>query len=72
MSLKKPRLREDSDTISMRYNFMMVDYAPVYKDLALDGYDLEHVYPELQIAMPFLDGSSLCLYSEVEKSCDSI
>jgi len=52
--------------------FMMVDYAPVYKDLALEEYDLEHIYPELQIAMPLLDGSSLCLYSDVEKSCDSI
>ena len=52
--------------------FMMADYAPVYNDLNLAAYDLEHVFPEVQFAMPFLDGKSVCIYSDVEKTCASI
>lgn len=51
---------------------MMTDYAPVYQDLELEKYDLQHIYPELQFAMPFLDGSFLGIYSQVEKTCQSI
>jgi len=51
---------------------MMVDYAPIYKDLELEQYRCKYVYPELQVAMPFTDGKCLCLYSDVDRSCDSI
>ncbi len=51
---------------------MMVDYAPIYKDLELEEYRCKYVYPELQVAMPFPDGKALCLYSDVERSCESI
>jgi len=51
---------------------MMVDYAPIYKDLELEEYRCNYVYPELQVAMPFSDGKALCLYSDVNKSCESI
>jgi len=52
---------------------MMVDYAPAYKDLDLEAsYNLKHIYPSLQVAMPFIDGSCLCLYSDLDKSCESI
>ena len=52
---------------------MMVDYAPIYKDLKLEEqYNLKHVYPSLQFALPLSDGRCLCLYSDVEKTCDSI
>ncbi len=52
---------------------MMVDYSPVFKDLNLEAdYGLKWVYPPLQFAMPFSDGSALCLYTDVEKSCASI
>lgn len=52
---------------------MMVDYAPPYKDLELEEkYQLEHIYPELQFAMPLSDGRCLCLYSDVERTCQSI
>ena len=50
----------------------MVDYAPVYGDLGLDEYNLEHIYPSLQFAMPFKDGSCLCLYTDVAKTAKSI
>jgi phytoene dehydrogenase-like protein len=52
---------------------MMVDYSPVLKDLNLEAdYNLKWVYPPLQFVMPFADGSSICLYTDVEKSCASI
>jgi phytoene dehydrogenase-like protein len=51
---------------------MMVDYAPPYNDLELEKYRCKYVYPELQVAMPFSDGKALCLYSDVDRSCDSI
>jgi len=51
----------------------MVDYAPPMKDLGLDRmYDLRFIHPPLGVAMPFADGSSICLYSDVDKSCESI
>ncbi len=50
----------------------MVDYAPVYGDLSLDEYNLQHIYPSLQFAMPFSDGSCLCLYTDVEKTAKSM
>ncbi|MBE0480825.1 MAG: NAD(P)/FAD-dependent oxidoreductase [Dehalococcoidia bacterium] len=51
---------------------MMVDYAPVYQDLDLEKYRCNYIFPELQVAMPFEDGSSLCLYTDVERSCKSL
>lgn len=51
---------------------MMVDYAPPYRDLELEKYRCNYVFPELQVAMPFSDGTALCLYSDVERSCASI
>ncbi|MDY6970814.1 MAG: NAD(P)/FAD-dependent oxidoreductase [Thermodesulfobacteriota bacterium] len=50
----------------------MVDYAPVYGDLGLEEYNLEHIYPSLQFAMPFRDGSCLCIYTDVDKTVKSI
>lgn len=52
--------------------FMMVDYAPAYHDLELEQYNLKHIYPPLQFAMPFLDGSYLCLYTDIGKTAASI
>ncbi|GAG17894.1 unnamed protein product, partial [marine sediment metagenome] len=52
---------------------MMVDYAPAYNDLQLEeNYNIKHVHPPLQFAMPFPDGSCLCLYKDVDKTCNSI
>lgn len=53
----------------------MVDYAPPLKDFdeyLTKDYDLELVFPSLVMAMPFADGSSLCLYQDVDKTCESI
>jgi phytoene dehydrogenase-like protein len=52
---------------------MMVDYAPVYTDLKLEErYGLKHIYPSLQFVLPLSDGKSVCLYSDPEKTCNSI
>jgi len=52
---------------------MMADYAPPYQDLELEKlYNLKHIYPPLQFAMPFADGRCLCLYTDLDKTCDSI
>lgn len=35
-------------------------------------YGLEYIEPEAQIATPFIDGSSIVIYKDVEESCKSI
>ncbi|TET76363.1 MAG: NAD(P)/FAD-dependent oxidoreductase [Dehalococcoidia bacterium] len=52
---------------------MMVDYAPVYQDFNLEEqYDVRHIVPELQWAMPLPNGKCICVYRDVEKTCASI
>lgn len=51
---------------------MMVDYGPLYSDLCLeDDYQVKHIYPDLQFAMPLLDGRCLCIYKDPERTCRS-
>lgn len=50
---------------------MMADYAPPIPDLDLASYQVEYIWPSLQFAMPFKDGRCLCLYQDVEKTCQS-
>jgi len=51
---------------------MMTEYAPPYTDFKLEEYNIRHVYPPLQFAMPLSDGRCLCLYSDLDKTCESI
>lgn len=52
---------------------MMTEYAPPYCDLKLEErYNIKHVYPPLQFAMPLRDGRCLCLYTDLDKTCNSI
>jgi len=52
---------------------MMTEYAPPYYDLKLEElYNIKHVYPPLQFATLFPDGGSLCLYTDLDKTCNSI
>jgi len=52
---------------------MMVDYAPVYPDFQLEEkYGVRHVFPDLQVSLLLPDGRSLCMYRNVEKTCESI
>jgi len=51
----------------------MVDYAPVFADLELhEKYGLRFLRPEPVMAMPLKDGRSICIYHDVEKTCQSI
>lgn len=51
----------------------MADYAPAFQDLELDKiYDLKFIYPSLVMAIPFSDGCFLGIYSDPEKTCQSI
>ena len=52
---------------------LMVDYAPVYKDFNLEEqYKVKYIWPELQWALPLSDGKSLCIYRDVDRTCESI
>jgi phytoene dehydrogenase-like protein len=52
---------------------MMVDYAPLYQDFALEEkYQCEHILPSLVVALPLSDGRSIGIYSDLEKTCESI
>ena len=52
---------------------MMVEYAPPLRDFELEKrYDLEWIYPDLQIVMPFSDGTHLALYKDPEKTAKCI
>jgi phytoene dehydrogenase-like protein len=52
---------------------MMVDYAPLYEDFKLEEtYGLTHILPEVQWAMPTPDGRALCVYTDPEKTAQSI
>lgn len=52
---------------------MMVDYAPIYKDLRLEqDYNVKHIFPTLQCSLLLKDGRNLCLYTDLDKTCESI
>jgi phytoene dehydrogenase-like protein len=52
---------------------MMAEYAPVYQDFKLEeDYDVRHIHPDLEWAMPLSDGKCLCIYKDVERTCASI
>jgi len=52
---------------------MMTEYAPIFEDFELfKAYDLKFIYPPVQVAILFSDGKSICLYSDLDKSCESI
>ena len=69
VTLSNRRVLHNTHAIYM----MMVDYAPVYKDLELETkYDLKHIYPPLQFVMPFPDGKCISIYSDPVKTCKSI
>ena len=51
----------------------MVDYAPIFDDLELEKrYKVKFIHPPLVMAMPLADGRGLGLYSDLDKTCESI
>lgn len=70
---------EDELTIPLfRHNVhaiyhLMVDYAPVFKDFDLyNKYQVKFVWPEHQWALPLSNGKSVCIYKDVDRTCNSI
>jgi len=52
---------------------LMVDYAPVYRDFSFEArYGVNHIFPDLQVAMPVGDGRILCIHRDVEETCRSL
>jgi len=52
---------------------LMVDYAPPLKDLNIEEeYNIRFVHPDLQWVMPLSDGRCLCIYRDVDRTCQSI
>jgi phytoene dehydrogenase-like protein len=52
---------------------MMADMAPVYADFEFETkWDVHHVFPDLQVALPTTDGRCLSFYRDVDKTCESI
>jgi len=52
---------------------MMVEYAPVYQDFKIEAqYGIRHILPDMVWALPVTGGKSVCLYTDVNKSCESI
>jgi len=51
----------------------MVDYAPIFDDLELEErYKVKFIHPPLVMAMPLSNGRSLGLYSDLDRTCQSI
>jgi len=52
---------------------MMVDYAPLYEDFKLEEtYGLTHILPEVQWCLPTPEGKALCVYTDPNKTAQSI
>jgi len=52
---------------------LMADFAPPLKDFEVESrYGIQFIRPELQFALPLSDGNSLCIYTDLEKTCQSI
>lgn len=51
----------------------MVDYAPIFDDLELlKRFNVKFIHPPLVMAMPLLNGGSLGIFSDLNKTCESI
>lgn len=52
---------------------MMVDYAPPYRDFKLESeYNVKYVYPELQFCLPVDEKRFLGIYTDPERTSESI
>jgi len=54
------------------YHFM-ADYSPTTPDFEFEKrYGIKYIRPEHQFCMPLSDGNSISIYTDVEKTCQSI
>jgi phytoene dehydrogenase-like protein len=45
---------------------------PALKELSLSDYGLEYIDPELVMHIPFLDGASITVYRDLDRTCETI
>src|SRR5579863_2089837 len=45
---------------------------PALKELSLSEYGLEYIDPELVMHIPFLDGTSITVYRDLDRTCETI
>src|SRR3984885_9832566 len=45
---------------------------PALKELALSDYGLEYIDPELVMHIPFLDGASISVWRDLDRTCETI
>jgi len=45
---------------------------PALKELSLNDYGLEYIDPELVMHIPFLDGTSITVYRDLDRTCETI
>ena len=57
---------------NLHSNFHAIGAGPVSRDLELERHGLRYMYPEVQHAFLFRDGTSICLYADVERTAASI
>jgi phytoene dehydrogenase-like protein len=46
--------------------------SPVYRELRLQDYGLEYLEPDLVMHIPFLDGTSISVWRDIDRTCESI
>jgi phytoene dehydrogenase-like protein len=46
--------------------------SPVYRELSLQEYGLEYLEPDPVMHIPFLDGASITVWRDVDRTCESI
>ncbi|MCK4242957.1 MAG: NAD(P)/FAD-dependent oxidoreductase, partial [Dehalococcoidia bacterium] len=52
---------------------LMVNYAPTMQDFKIEeDYNVRFLHPELEWAMHLSGGKCLCIYRDVDKTCQSI
>jgi len=54
------------------FHMLMMEVMPPYTDLELGDYGLRYVKPDAQVSLLGKDGKAITLFSDVEKSCESI
>jgi phytoene dehydrogenase-like protein len=45
---------------------------PAFKDLSLSDYGLEYIDPELVMHIPFVDGKSITVWRDLDRTCETI
>ncbi|MBA2679968.1 MAG: NAD(P)/FAD-dependent oxidoreductase, partial [Ktedonobacteraceae bacterium] len=56
---------------NLHSNYHFFEEGPVARDLELERYGLKYIYPEVQHAMVFRDGTAVCIHRDPQKTAAS-